>query len=208
MTSRTEPATHRPSRAGRAAATVTAVGVGLAGLTGCGADSTPPESGAVTVEDLQDLEDQVADLEERVGALEEGGGPGAGGDEPGPAEAADDADPFFADRAAYVGQQVTVSATVAGLVATTDVGGAFRIAGDGSDPITVVSATPLPQLDQRDEVRVTGTALEVRQDSFEQDFGVAADELFEDPDAWFEEAVGRIALSAEEIEVVQEQSDG
>lgn len=195
----------RGPRASRAITAVMAAGVGVVGLVGCGSESQGPEAGAVTVEDLQRLEDRIADLDDRVGDLEEGGDRGTeGGDDT--AAVVDDSEAFFADAESYLGEQVTVSAEVSDLVATTEVGGAFRIAGEGSEPIAVVSATPPPQLDQSDVVRVTGPAMEVRQDSFEEDFGVAADELFEDADAWFADAEGQVAISADEIEVLQEQS--
>ena len=195
-----------PRRAGRAAVTVAAIAVGLAGITGCG-DSAGPEAGGVTTQDLQDLEDQVTGLDDRVGVLEDSGMAGNGGAE-GEAALGDDSDAFFGDTEAYVGQQVTVSAEVSELVTTTDLGSAFRIAGEGAEPIAVVSATPPPQLDQSDVVRVTGTVMEVQRDTFEADFGVAADELFEDADGWFEEAEGQIAISASEVEVLQEQANG
>ena len=194
---------HRSGRrAGRAVTAVAALGLGLAGLTACG-NSAGPEAGAVTTEDLQGVEDQVAALEDRVGALEEGMGAVDGG-----AGMADDTDAFFGDTESYIGQQVTVSAEISELVTTTDVGSAFRIAPEAGDPIAVVSATPPPQLDQDDVVRVTGTVMEVAQESFEEDFGLAADELFEDPDGWFQAEKGEIAISATEIEVLQEQAAG
>ncbi len=180
-----------------------AVGLGIAGVSGC-SESAGPEAGEVTAEDLQDLEDQVTELEDRIGVLEDGG-PGDDGTVDG---AADDTDAFFGDAESYVGQQVTVSAEVSELVPTSDNGSAFRIAGESGDPIAVVSASPPPQLDQSDVVRVTGTAKQVNRDNFEEDFGVAADELFKDADAWFTEADGQIAISADEIEVLQEQADG
>ncbi|NEM08277.1 hypothetical protein [Geodermatophilus normandii] len=187
-----------------------AAGLGLAGLVGCSA-SAGPETGAVTTEDLQDLEDRITGLDDRLGALEGGvledeellgdgteGGDGAAG--------ADDTDAFFADPDARVGQRVTVSAELSELISTTDVGAVFRIAGESGDPIAVVSATPPPQLGENDVVRVTGTVVQVQRDGFEQDFGVAADELFEDADGWFEQAEGQIAVSADRIEVLDERA--
>jgi hypothetical protein len=182
-----------------------AAALGLAGLTGCGGGSEGPEAGAVSVEDLQGVEDQVADLEDRVGALEDGA------DLPTDAQAldedVDDTDAFFTDTESFLGQQVTVSAEVTELATTTEVGGAFHIAGEGSEPIRVVSASPPPALDVGDVAQVTGTVTEVQRDTFEQDFGVAADELFDDPDGWFEQTEGQIAISADQIEVLQEQAD-
>lgn len=187
---------------GRAVTPVAALGLGLAGLTACG-DSAGPGAGAVTTEDLQGVQDQLAGLEDRVGVLEESAGAAEGG-----AGTADDTEAFFADTASSVGEEVTVSAEVSELVTTTDVGSAFRIAPESGDPIAIVSATPSPQLDQDDVVRVTGTVMEVAEESFEQDFGLAADELFEDSTGWFEAEEGEIAVSATEIEVLQEQAAG
>jgi hypothetical protein len=183
--------------AGRTFAVVAAIGLGVAGLTGCG-DSAGPETGTVTTEDLQELEDRVAGLDDRIGVLE-----GADGD--GVADA-DDTEAFFGDPDAHLGQLVTISAEVSDLTATTDVGAAFRIAGESGDPIDVVSANPPPQLGQDDVVRVTGTVVQVQRDSFEQDFGVVADELFEDADAWFEGADGQVAVSASQITVLEENA--
>jgi hypothetical protein len=185
--------------AGRTFAVVAAIGVGVAGLTGCG-DSAGPESGTVTTEDLQELEDRIAGLDDRIGVLED---VGAGGD--GMADA-DDTEAFFGDPDAHLGQLVTISAEVSDLTATTDVGAAFRIAGESGDPIDVVSANPPPQLGQNDVVQVTGTVVQVQRDSFAQDFGVAADELFEDADAWFEGADGQVAVSASQITVLEENA--
>ncbi|MGY1710171.1 hypothetical protein ACI8AC_11750 [Geodermatophilus sp. SYSU D00758] len=191
-------------RAGRGTAAVVAIGLGLAGITGC-SDSAGPEAGQVTTEDLQEIEDQVAGLDERVGVLEEGGGD-AGVDAGVGAGAEDDTDAFFGDSQSYVGQEVTVSAEVSELVTTTDIGSAFRIAGEQGDPVAVVSANQPVELEQNDVVRVTGTVVQVQRDTFEQDFGVAADELFQDADGWFEEEEGSIAISADEVEVLQEQA--
>jgi hypothetical protein len=184
-------------RTSRTLAVVAAVGIGLGGLAGCG-DSAGPETGQVTTDDLQDLEDRITGLDERIGVLE-GGGDGAAG--------ADDTDAFFGDPDARIGQMVTVSAEVSELPTATDAGGAFRIADASGNAIGVVSASPLPQLGVDDVVRVTGTVVQVQRDSFEQDFGAAADELLEDPDGWFEEAEGQIAISADEIEVLEEHVD-
>ena len=193
-------------RAGRAATAVTALAVGLAGLSACG-DSAGPEAGGVTTEDLQELEDQLTGIEDRVGVLEDSGMTGEDG-AAGEAALGEDSDAFFGDTGASVGQQVTVSAEVSELVTTTDLGGAFRIAGEGAEPVAVVSATPPPQLDQGDVVRVSGTVVQVQQDTFEADFGVAAEELFEDADGWFDEADGQIAIAATQVEVLREQAGG
>jgi len=186
----------------RGAAVATAVIVGLAGLTACG-DSAGPEAGEVTTEDLQDLEDQLSALDERVGGLEEENG----GTDAMEADTADDNGVF--DDPALIGQRVTVSAEVSELVTTnTDVGSAFRVAGDDGQSIVVIAANQPAGLDQNDVVRISGTVLQVQRESFEEDFGMAADELFEDSDGFFETEEGSAAISADQIEVLQEQGDG
>jgi hypothetical protein len=175
----------------------------MGGLAACGDDdSAGPEAGGVTAEDLQQFEDDLGGLEERVGALESGLGEegeevdaGLGAD--------DDTDAFFSNSEVSIGQEVTVSAEVSEMVTTTDVGSAYRIAGESGDPIAVVSATPIAELDANDVVRVTGTVVQVQRDTFEEDFGLAAGELFEDEDAWFEEEEGSVAISAERVEILQ-----
>ncbi|MGY1836920.1 hypothetical protein ACI79P_17650 [Blastococcus sp. SYSU DS0510] len=189
-------------RAGRTATALAAAVLGLGGLAACSDDSAGPEAGGVTADDLQQVEDQLAGLDERVGALEEGVGTEAPVD---PLGAEDDTAAFFEDSQSYVGQEVTVSAEVSEMVTTTDVGSAFRIAGESGDPIAVVSASQTAEMDANDVVQVTGTVVQVQRDTFEQDFGVASDELFEDADAWFQEEEGSVAISADSIEVLQEQ---
>ncbi|MGY1827680.1 MULTISPECIES: hypothetical protein [unclassified Blastococcus] len=189
-------------RAGRTATALAAAVLGLGGLAACSDDSAGPEAGGVTADDLQQVEDQLAGLDERVGALEEGVGTEAPVD---PLGAEDDTAAFFEDSQSYVGQEVTVSAEVSEMVTTTDVGSAFRIAGESGDPIAVVSAAQTAEMDANDVVQVTGTVVQVQRDTFEQDFGVASDELFEDADAWFQEEEGSVAISADSIEVLQEQ---
>lgn len=48
---------------------------------------------------------------------------------------------------------------------------------------------------------MTGTAVEVDPDTFEADFGIAADELFPDPEAWLAQAEGEVAVAAIRIVV-------
>ncbi|MCZ2857308.1 hypothetical protein [Blastococcus sp. VKM Ac-2987] len=192
----------RNRRAGRTAGAVIAAVVGLGGLAACSDDSAGPEAGGVTAEDLQQVEDDLAGLDERVGVLEEGIGTDAAVD---PLGADDDTAAFYDDTESYIGQEVTVSAEVSEMVTTTDVGSSFRIAGESGDPIAVVMASQPMELDANDVVQVSGTVVQVQRDTFEQDFGVAADELFEDADAWFEVEEGSVAISADRIEVLQEQ---
>lgn len=193
-----------------AAAAVMALGVST--LAACGEDSAGPEAGAVTLEDLQGVEDQVGTLEERVGVLEEG--LLELDEEPAPVDAIDEGAPVdpaaevFEDPMALIGQEVTVSGAVSELItAATEVGSAFRIGGDTGEPVAVLSATPPAELMVDDVVQVGGTVVEVQRDTFEEDFGVAADELFDDPDAFFEATEGQPAISADRIEVLQEQTE-
>ena len=164
----------------------------------------------MTTEDLQGLEDQIGALDERIGNLEEGMG-ATGGDAAtggGDATAGEDNEALFGDPQSLIGQEVTVSAEVSELFTTTGSGSAYRIAGEGGGEIPVISTTPVQGLDADDIVRVTGTVVQVRQDSFEQDFGIAADELFEDPAAFFEADEGGAALNASRAVVLQEQGSG
>ena len=189
----------RKLRAGRTATALAAAVVGVGGLAACSEDSAGPEAGGVTAEDLQQFEDELTGLEDRVGVLE--GGLGADDE----LAAGEEDNAFYDDTQSYVGQEVTVSGEVSEMVTTTDIGSSIRIAGESGDPIAVVSAMPSGELDANDVVRVTGTVVEVQRDTFESDFGVAADELFEDADAWFEEEEGSIAISAERMEILQAQ---
>jgi hypothetical protein len=178
----------------------------VAGLSAC-AESGGPEAGAVTTQDLQGLEERLGALDERVGVLEDDPvdtTPGGAVEVPPEPDNAG----FFADPRALLGQEVTVSAEVSATMAGTQTGAAFRIAGDGDEnAIGVIAPQSSVQVDGDDVVRVTGTVVQVAQDSFEQDFGIAADDLFDDPDAFFAEAKGDVALNATEVEVLQEQAD-
>jgi hypothetical protein len=175
----------------------------MGGLAACG-DSAGPEAG-VTAEDLQQLEDDLGALEERVGVLEEP----VAGDEPleDGAPAFEDEAGVFEDPEPLIGQEVTVSAEVSEVMTTGDVGAAYQIAGESGDPIGVIMATPPTELDTNDAVRVSGVVVRVQEDSFEEDFGVAADELFDDPDAFFTDFEGEIAIAADRMEVLQEQAE-
>ena len=189
-------------KAGRTATVLAAAVLGMGGLAACSDDSAGPEAGGVTADDLQSVEDQVAGLDERVGALEDGLGAEDTAVDP---LAADDTDTLFGDGESLIGQEATVSAEVSEMITTTDVGSAFRIAGESGDPIAVVSASPPIEMDANDVVQVSGMVVQVQRDTFEEDFGIAADELFEDADGWFEEEEGSLAISADRIEVLQEQ---
>ena len=202
----------RRRASGRAAAALVAAAIGMGGLAACSSDSPGPGAAAVTTEDLRQLQDDMAALEDRVTVLEEaladaeepveGDEPADGGD-----EQFEDKAGVFDDAESLVGQEVTVSAAVSEVLTTTDVGSAFRIAGDSGDPVVVVMATPPDELDADDVVRVSGTVTTIQRDSFETDFGIAADELFDDPDAFFADFEGEAAIAADRMEVLQEQAD-
>lgn len=208
----------------RTAAALVATAIGMGALTGCGS-SAGPEAGEVTTEDLQRLEDDLAALEDRIGVLEEaradaptdgstGGSTDAstdgstGGEEPtGGGVVLEDQAGVFDDAQSLVGEGVTVSAAVSEVITRADVGSAFRIGGADGEPITVVMATPPDRLAVDDVVRVSGTVTEIQRDSFERDFGIAADALFDDADAFFASYEGEAAIAADRTEVLQEPSD-
>lgn len=163
-------------------------------LTGC-SDSAGPEAGAVTTSDLQRVEEQIGGLEDRLGELE--GGAVAGGD----SAAATDGE------ADIVGQEATVSAEVSEVLTSNDTGSAFRIGGESGPPVAVLSGSAPEGLDANDTVRITGTVQRIMRESFEQDFGLAEDDLFDDVDGFFDEFEGQLAISATEIEVLQAQTN-
>lgn len=203
MSTSGRPTTLGTPRARRAATVLVAATLGMGGLAACGEDSSGPEAGGVSAEDLQNVEDDLAALEDRIGVLED-----ESTDAPVDPVAEGDGSEVFEDPEALIGQEVTVSATVTELLTTTDVGSAFRIGGESGEPIPVIMATPPAQLDADDVVQVSGTVVRVQQDSFETDFGIAADELFEDPESFFTDFEGEVAIAADRMEVLQEQADG
>ncbi|RBY90200.1 hypothetical protein DQ244_12075 [Blastococcus sp. TBT05-19] len=192
------PASSR-TRGGRTAAALLAAALGTGALAGC-SDPAGPVAGAVATDDLRAIEDDLGVLEDRVRALEDA----MADDEP----VVDDEAGVLDDARALAGQEVTVSAEVSELVTTTDVGGAFRIGKDSGEPIAVIMATPPEQLDRSDVVRVSGAVVEVQPDSFETDFGIAADALVDDPDAFLADLEGEVAIAADRVEVLQEQAEG
>lgn len=201
---RTTPRHHHPrsprsprSRGIRAVAASAAVVTGLTGLAAC-SESGGPEQGAVTTEDLQELEDSVADLESRVAGLE--GTPEATGTADGSGEDSDDEALFGGDPDALVGDEVTVSAAVSDVVA--EDGSVFRMAGGFGEPVTVIFADASTELALDDVVEVTGTVTVMQRESFEEDFGVDPETFFDDPDAWFEDAEGEVAVAATSVEVI------
>ena len=179
----------RPVSAPRPAALVGALALacGLV-LAGC-SESTGP-AGDVTMVELQQLEERVVALDDRLGALEEKGAV-AGEDE----AAAEEPD--------VIGQEVSVSAEVSEVLTTSEAGSAFRIGGESGRRVTVLSGAAPEGLDANDVVRITGTVQRILRDSFEADFGVAEDELFDDPEGFFSEFGGVLAVAASDIEVLQ-----
>ncbi len=205
----------------RAGWTGMAVAVTL-GLTGCSGPAE--ESPAVAADDaaalreevagLRDevtrLEDQVTGLEDLVAALEDRvSGPDGPTVDGAPDEPQGAADPlgagqiFFDDPESRLGQRVTVRGEIAQVLAATEVASAFRLAGQVGEPVAVVSATPPPEIARGDVVEVSGTAVEVDPATFEADFGVAPDALFDRPGSWLAGATGQVALAAVSLEVIR-----
>ncbi|WNV77666.1 hypothetical protein [Geodermatophilus sp. DSM 44513] len=185
-----------------------AAAIGMGGLAACG-DSAGPEAGGVTTEDLQGIEDDLGALEERVGVLEDAPADAGASVDPtaeGEAGVVEDEAGVFDDAQSLIGQDATVSAAVSEVITSSDVGSAFRIGNETGEPIAVVSASPPAQLETDDVVRVSGTVVQVQRDTFEQDFGIAADELFDDPDVFFDTFDGEVAMAADRVEVLQEQT--
>ena len=192
----------------RSAAAGAALVVGLGGLAGCG-DSAGPEAGAVTTQQLTDLQEQVGALEERLGVLEESGDRSGDPTEdaaPGgePVAGAGDS-PLFTDPASLVGEEVTVSAGVMEVLPTTSSGSAFTIGGQGEDEAVAVLSTGQPvHVDVDDVVQVTGTVVLVSRERFEQDFGTAPGDLLTDVDAFLMDEEGDVAIDASQVRVLQE----
>ena len=175
------------------------------GASACESDSAGPEAGGVTTDDLTQLQDQVGALEERVGVLEDEFAAGAGADAGVGTE-----DPAAAEgqQQDIIGQEVTVSAEITELITTGDAGTAFRVGGDSGPSVAVLSgsASPDQELQANDVVQISGTVQMINRDSFEQDFGVAEGDLFDDPESFFSEFEGQPAIAADSVEVLQEQA--
>ena len=186
--------------AGRAAAAVLVTAVGVAGLAGCSDDPVGPVTGPTT--DMQALEDRLSALEDRVTDLEDAPAPPAPEEPPQEPPPGEDGSGVLGDGEALVGQGVMVSGEITEPVTVADVGASFRIAGASGDPILVVMATPPAELEVGETAEVTGRVVRVAEDSFELDFGIAADQLFENAAAFFAEFGGQIAISADRLDVV------
>lgn len=180
-------------------------------------------------EDLRVAQERIEALDERVDALEDRvageatevpptppatppvtppapapgpADPSAGpGRPPAPDGVVEDEAGVLTDPADLAGEDVTVRAPVTELVSTTSVGGAFRIGAEPGATIAVVTPTPPAGIEVGDVVRVTGTVAPVRRASFEADFGIAADALFEDPAGVGRLATDGVAVAADRVEV-------
>ncbi|MCZ2840033.1 hypothetical protein [Modestobacter sp. VKM Ac-2985] len=175
-----------------------------AGLVGCGQDPDPlqPE---VTAEDLEDVRDEISALERRVEVLEADGAAAPTTDPGAPAtEAPQTSPPAEATPQFTEGEDVSVRAEVVGLIATTDIGTAFRVSTGSGRAVAVVSATPVQPLGVQDVVRVSGTATSVDRETFERDFGIAPTVIFDDPEAFFAGEAGQIAIAADQVELLEE----
>ncbi|WP_299959710.1 hypothetical protein [uncultured Modestobacter sp.] len=191
----------------RAAAAVLAV-LGVGGLAGCGQDEADP--GGVTAEQLQDVRDDVATLSERVDELEaaRSSAPPTAGETSAPATttstttAPAEPTPTFA-----AGDDVSLGGEVTGLISTTAVGSAFRLATGEGVTVTVISPTPVAELATGDAVQVSGVATRVQRSSFERDFGIAAEVLLDDPDAFLTEHAGQLAVAADRVQRGEQPAD-
>lgn len=194
------------SRGIRSIAASAAVVAGLTGLAAC-SDSAGPEDGAVTTEDLQEIEDDITALEDQVAGLE-----GAATDAAADTADMEDADGAVADLfgddpESLVGQQVTVSAEISELVVNGDSGAAFMIGDDSGEPIAVIATDLAEDLQANDVVEVSGTVTTIQRDTFEEDFGVAPDDLFTDADGFFSDSEGEVALAADSVAVIDQTSE-
>lgn len=153
---------------------VAAGAAALSLLAGCGDDSAGPDE-AVTVEDVVE-DDPATDAEQNVFLV----------------------DALRPNADQYVGEVVTVSGEVTAQINDT----IFHIASDpGGDGLLILSDTPIvDQLDSDDVVRVTGTVIEVTQDTFEDAGGVRTD-------AEFDIVKERHAIEATDIEVIGQVED-
>lgn len=189
-------------RVGLSVAAVTAI----AGLGAC-SESAGPEEGEVTTEDLQQIQDDLGAIEDRVEAIESAA-PAAEGVADDDELAGDDmTDELFEDGESLIGQDVTVSAAVTEVVVSGDSGIAFMIGGESGEPVAVLSADPMADLELETVVEVSGTVVTIQRDTFEEDFGFAEDELFDDPDAFFAEHEGEVALAADTVDIIEEEPE-
>ncbi len=152
----------------------------------CGAnDEAVRPDDAVSLEDLQEIDEQLDGLEDRVDALEDG--------------ALLDEDPdgeVFADPRSFIGEEVTVTGEVGMVLPTTGSTAAYLVGGDQGEPIPVALDDPAG-VGEGDVVTIEGTVVAVDREAFDTDFGVAPDQVFQDPGAFFERTEGDVAISAD-----------
>lgn len=184
----------------RRSAAALAAALSLGVLSACGNsggdDVVPADQVEELSEQLGTLDDRVTDLESGFADMETAEGPME--DEP-----ADEGAAILADPREHVGEEVTVTAEISQLYDTTDAGSVFRIAGDVGEQVAVVSTDPPEQLLANDVVQVTGTVMLVDEPEFEEKFGIAADELFEEADNFFADVDGEAAIVADSVELVE-----
>ncbi|SEM14828.1 hypothetical protein SAMN04515665_13511 [Blastococcus sp. DSM 46786] len=201
----------------RASGVAVAVALAVGGLAACGDGAT-----GATAQEVQGLSDELGALRDRVAALEERpvpsaapatpteDAPGTGDQQPppddGPQQPFDDPAGLFEDPGPLIGQDVTVTAEVVGLVSVSEVGAAFRLGDGNGTTVGVITVTPPGELEVGDVLRVTGSVERVERESFEADFGISAGVLAENPEALFAALAGDVAVAAREIEVVQQSS--
>ncbi|MGY2067839.1 hypothetical protein [Blastococcus sp. SYSU DS0619] len=217
---RTQPATCTGRRVAATRA-VLAVALAVGGLSACGEDAPGPTTDPAA-EEIEELREDIGALRERVDALEEQARADAGtGDEPpadggeqpgedgtagggGAGQSSEDPAGVFSDPESLIGQDVTVTAEVSGLIAVSAVGAAFRLADGNGNTVSVIMVTPPADLEVGDVLRVTGPVVRVQRDGFESDFGISAEALVEDPDAFFGDVAGEFAIAARETEMVRQ----
>lgn len=180
-----------PVRTLAASAAVAAVLGG--GLAACGG-SDRADAGEVAAADLHEVQDDLAVLEDRVGRLE--------GREPSSQEMSN------TEKADLLDREVTVNGEVSEVITASAMGIVVRVDGGSVPSVAVLADAPPKELDQGDVVQISGTAHRVDRDSFEDDFGIAASDLFEDPHTFFRYAEGQPAISVTRIEIVQEPAGG
>lgn len=214
----------RAAAAGLSTRAVLTAAVLAGSLAACGDEAPVPATDPAAAEELQELREDVRALRDRIDALEERSRPDGGPGEEAPADGdpqagedgtagdgpsqrpSTDASGVFTDPEPLAGQDVTVTAEVSGLIAVTEVGAAFRLADGQGNTVGVIMVTPPADLEVGDVMRVTGPLAEIEQDGFEADFGIAADVLVEDPEAFFDDVAGEFAIAARDVQVLQQPS--
>lgn len=188
--------THLSTRTRRAAVAATAA-VLVGGVAACAGEGDVPDE---LTQDVESLSEELGTLDDRITALEDQGAADVNVEEPS-SEAVEES-AVFADPSAFVGEDVTLSGEITELYDTTDAGAAFQIVGPAGDPIPVVSTDPPEELLANDSVLVTGTVVEAAEASFEEDFGIAMDDLLNNTEGFLVDAEGQPVVAAESVEKV------